>query len=173
MQGVEDGNTIGAGHHRLAVQGERPGPQLGGGYDDGGIADGPIVTASPGEQAHHGSIAPRDQAIAVVLDLVHPAQRRGRLGGKGRDAGIGEAIGADAVCEHEAKIGALGWLGDAYSAEYHLRKAFEMSQGSGYGPINPACRGRCRGGFSIMGQAEFARRPHTPRLSATGGACRA
>jgi hypothetical protein len=34
MQSVEDGNTIGADHYRLAVQGERLGAQLGGSRSD-------------------------------------------------------------------------------------------------------------------------------------------
>jgi hypothetical protein len=45
-----------------------------------------------------------------MLDLVHPAGAGRWLGSTRRDAGIDEAIGADAVGEHAAKIGALGRL---------------------------------------------------------------
>ena len=37
---------------------------------------------------------------AIVLDLVNPARPGRRLGGKGRDAGIDEAIRADAARHH-------------------------------------------------------------------------
>jgi hypothetical protein len=87
------------------------------------------VIAAAGEQANGRAVPAHNQPIAIVLDLVNPARPRRRFGGQGRDAGIDEAIGADAECEHEAKIGALGRLGDACSAEYQLRKAFEMSEG--------------------------------------------
>jgi hypothetical protein len=46
VQRVEHGDPILAGDHRLAVQGERLGAQLGGGRSDGGIAIGPVVAAT-------------------------------------------------------------------------------------------------------------------------------
>ena len=62
------------------------------------------LTAGPGAVPAH------DQPISIMLDLVHPAWPRRRLGGQGRDAGIDEAVGADAAGERAAKIGAPGWL---------------------------------------------------------------
>jgi hypothetical protein len=40
------GDPVGAGDHRLAIQRERSGAQLGGGRRDGGIALGPVVPAA-------------------------------------------------------------------------------------------------------------------------------
>jgi hypothetical protein len=57
--------------------------------------------AAAGEQAHGRAVAAHDQPIAVVLDLVHPTRSGGRLGGKGRDAGIDEAVGTDAAWKHD------------------------------------------------------------------------
>jgi hypothetical protein len=51
--------------------------------------------------------AAHDQPIAVMLDLVHPVRAGWWLGRTGRDAGIDEAISADAASEHAEKIGAL------------------------------------------------------------------
>jgi hypothetical protein len=51
MQGVKDGNAVVAGDHRLAIQDERLGAQLGGGRGDGGISIGPVIAAA-GEQAN-------------------------------------------------------------------------------------------------------------------------
>jgi hypothetical protein len=95
MQGVEDGDTIGAYHNRLAVQGERTGAQLGGGGRDRRIAVGPVI-ASPGEQAHRGAVPAHDQPVAVVLDLMNPVGAGRRLGGQGRNAGIDKSVVADA-----------------------------------------------------------------------------
>jgi hypothetical protein len=86
--------AIGAGDHRLAVQGERPRLQLGRGRSDGGIAVGPVIAAA-GEQPHPLAVPANDQPVSVMLDLVHPVRARGRLGGAGWDAGVDEAIGAD------------------------------------------------------------------------------
>jgi len=46
------------------------------------------------------AIPAHDQPITLVIDLVHPIGAGWRLGGTGRDAGIDEAIGADAAGEH-------------------------------------------------------------------------
>jgi hypothetical protein len=106
MQGVKDGNAVLAGDHRLAIQEERLGAQLGGGRGDGGISIGPVIAAA-GEQANGVAVPAHDQRLAVVLDLVNPTRPRGGLGGQGRNAGIDEAVGADVACEHTTKIGAL------------------------------------------------------------------
>jgi hypothetical protein len=70
---------------------------------DRGIAVCPVVAAA-GEQAHGSAVATHDQPIAVVLDLVHPVGPGRRLGGKGRDAGIDEAVGTDAAGDHGIEI---------------------------------------------------------------------
>jgi hypothetical protein len=46
------------------------------------------------EKTHQRARPAHDEAIAVVLDLVHPAGPRGWLGGQGRDARVDKAIGA-------------------------------------------------------------------------------
>ena len=45
MERIEHGYAVGAGDHRLTVEREGLGPQLGGGRDDGGIAIGSIMAA--------------------------------------------------------------------------------------------------------------------------------
>jgi hypothetical protein len=57
------------------------------------IAPAPVI-ASTGEQADRVAVASDDEAIAVVLNLVHPIGT-GRFGGAGRDAGLDEAVGAN------------------------------------------------------------------------------
>jgi len=46
MERIEHGYAVGAGDHRLAVQGERLRAQIGRGCSDGGIAFGPVMAAS-------------------------------------------------------------------------------------------------------------------------------
>ena len=67
-----------------------------------GIALGPVVAAA-GEQAHWLALAADDQPVAVVLDLVHPIGPGRRLGGASRDAGLDEAVGADAAGKHPGR----------------------------------------------------------------------
>jgi hypothetical protein len=87
---VEYGDPVGPCNRRLAVQRERLRAQLGGYRSDGGIAFGPVMTAS-GEQAHTLAVPADDQPIAVVLDLVHPAGPERWLGSEGGNAGLDKA----------------------------------------------------------------------------------
>jgi hypothetical protein len=105
VERIEHGDPVLAGDHRLAVHSERFGTQLGRGRGDGGIAIGPIMAAA-GKEAHGWAVPAHDQSIAVVLDLVHPVGTRRRLGGQGRNAGVDEAVGADAARCHGGELAA-------------------------------------------------------------------
>jgi hypothetical protein len=52
-----------------------------------------VLKAAAGEQAHYVAVAADDEAVTVVLDLMHPTRSSWRLRGAGRDAGLDEAIG--------------------------------------------------------------------------------
>jgi hypothetical protein len=65
MQGIEDGNPIRAAHGSLAIDRERPGPELRCGPRDRWIAPAPVI-ASPGEQADVLAVAANDEAIALA-----------------------------------------------------------------------------------------------------------
>jgi hypothetical protein len=78
-------------------------PAACGAAGDRGIAVRPVVAAAR-EQTHGSAVATHDQPIAVVLDLVHPVGPGRRLGGKGWDAGIDEAVGTDAAGDHGIEI---------------------------------------------------------------------
>jgi hypothetical protein len=94
--------TPSAPAHRLAVKRERLRAQLVRGRSDAGIAISPVKAAA-GEQLHRLAVAADDQAVAVVLDLVHPAGAGRRLGGKGGNARVDKPISADAAREHPVK----------------------------------------------------------------------
>jgi hypothetical protein len=96
VEGTEHGDPVRARNHGLAVKGERRRTQLGSGRGDGGIAISPVKAAA-GEQLHHLAVAADDQAVAVVLDRVHPAGAGRRLGGKGGNARVDKPISADAA----------------------------------------------------------------------------
>jgi hypothetical protein len=85
---------------RQQVHCERPGPQLGRHRGDRRTAIGPVKAAA-GEQPHGLALPAHDQAVSIVLDLVHPVGPGGRLGS---DAGLDKAIGADAsghACQND------------------------------------------------------------------------
>jgi hypothetical protein len=62
--------------HRLAVDGDRGGLERGHGLGDELIALRPVI-APPGEQTDTAVLLPRDQAVAVVLNLMKPLWPRG------------------------------------------------------------------------------------------------
>ena len=62
-----------------------------------------LKTIPADERTSSRAVPAHDQPIAVVLDLVHPVGPGKRLGGKGGDAGLDKAIGADAG-GHAARI---------------------------------------------------------------------
>ena len=66
--------------------------------------------AAAGEQPHDATIAPHDQPVTVVLDLMHPARSNRRLGVEGGNAGFHDAceecparshIGPIAACSNQ------------------------------------------------------------------------
>jgi hypothetical protein len=73
VQVLEDREAVGIATDRLAVDRDRGGPERRHGLSDERIALGPVV-APPCEQADPVAMLPRDQPIAVVLDLVHPVR---------------------------------------------------------------------------------------------------
>jgi hypothetical protein len=99
VQGVKDRHAVFTADHGLAIQGERLRPDLSRRTGDPRIAARPVVAAA-GEQTHGLALPPHDQPVAVMLDLVHPIRAGRRLGSAGRDAGVDEAISADAADEH-------------------------------------------------------------------------
>jgi hypothetical protein len=112
VERVEHGDAVGARDHRLAVQRERLGPQLGGGRGDGGIAVGPVMAAAC-EQPHGLAVPAHDQPIAVVLDLVHPVGPEGGLA-DGMQARQSRRFGcaglvrcSDAVCVSPSSAAAI------------------------------------------------------------------
>jgi hypothetical protein len=62
------------------------------GDGDRRVAGAPVVTVAR-EQPHRVALPPDLEAIAVVLDLVHPIGAGRRLGGARRDAGQDEPVG--------------------------------------------------------------------------------
>jgi hypothetical protein len=75
----------------LASPGEGRGPQPDSGGGDRRVAIGPVMAAA-GEQAHCGAFS--------AVDLMHPVWTGGWLDGANRNAGVNEAIGAEALGEH-------------------------------------------------------------------------
>src|SRR6516162_9954785 len=90
----EHGDAVRAAHRGLAVNGERLGPELRCGPRDRRVTPAPVI-ASAGEQADGVAVISDNEAIAIVLDLVHPVGPGWRLGGTGGDAGLNEAVGVN------------------------------------------------------------------------------
>jgi hypothetical protein len=94
VQRVEYRNPIRSADHGFPIDGERLGAELGRGAGDRRVPAAPVVSA-PGEQPHCVAGALYLQAIAVMLDLMHPAGAGGRLGSNGGNAGLDEAVGTN------------------------------------------------------------------------------
>jgi hypothetical protein len=82
MQGLEVAHAIAGEPHHLTVEGDGLHPH---GAHDARVALRPIVTAARA-QGHVLADTAGDQAIAVVLDLVHPSLAAWRRDGSGRKA---------------------------------------------------------------------------------------
>jgi hypothetical protein len=102
MARIEHGNATLASDHSLPIQGKGPSLDLHGGASNRWVSVSPVM-ASAGEQMHRGAVSAHNEPITVVLDLVHPAGPSRRLGGKGGDARVDLAIGANAASEHVVK----------------------------------------------------------------------
>jgi hypothetical protein len=99
VQRIEHCDAIRIADHRLAIQGERLRQHLRGRGCDRRITLGPVIAIAC-EQSHRRAVAADDQPVAVVLDLMHPAQPYRRVGGTDRSARVDEPIGAEVAGEH-------------------------------------------------------------------------
>jgi hypothetical protein len=115
MQSVEVGNTINAKNDGLAIDHELLHPVLQRGFDNPGIALGPVVSIA-GNKPHAVAVALNAQPVAVIFYFVKPVRTGGDPCSPSRNAKL-ERL------KHAVKIGGRGGICESYKEDRQLRRS--------------------------------------------------